>query len=176
MNKNSPYGFFGCGEHKYVIEHIARYTNCKTYLELGIYDGDTFSTVLPVVQRGICVDVKDLRKKKVGEFYQMTTDEFFKQFNDNVDIVFIDADHCFDSVVKDFENSLKILNKYGIIFLHDTDPMEKKYLEPGYCNDCYKIVDYINEKHPELNIITLPLTQAGLSIVMRKNDRRVLNF
>ena len=86
-----------------------------------------------------------------------------------VDIIFIDADHNYTSVVKDFENSLKILNKLGIIFLHDTDPMIKKYVDPGYCGDSYKIIDYITNNHPELNIITLPVTIAGLSIVMREN-------
>lgn len=176
MNINNPYGFYGPGFHKYVIDSIVKYTNCKTYLELGVYDGDTFSLIAKQVNRAIAVDIKDLRLQKIGEFYQMSTDEFFKNFSDNVDIVFIDADHNSNSVIKDFENSLKLLNKYGIIFLHDTDPMEKKLLEPGYCNDCFKTVDYIMEKHPELNIITLPLTDAGLSIIMRKNDRRVLNF
>lgn len=176
MNKTQPFGFFGPGFHKFVIESIVRYTNCKTYLELGLYDGDTFELIAPLVDRAIGVDVKDIRRQKIGEFYQMTTDDFFNQFNDKVDIVFIDADHKHESVVRDLENSLKLLNKYGIIFLHDTDPMEKRLLQPGYCNDCYKTVDYINTNHPELNIITLPLTDAGLSIVMRKDDRRVLNF
>ena len=103
----------------------------------------------------------------------MSTDDFFKNFKDMVDIVFIDADHNYKSVVKDFENSLKILNKLGIIFLHDTDPITKKYTDPGYCGDSYKIIEYILNKHSELNIITLPVTEAGLSIVMRKSNTRV---
>lgn len=176
MNKLNAFGFYGPGHHKYVIESIVKYTNCKTYLELGLYDGDTFSLIYPLVDRAIGVDIKDVRIQKVGEFYKMTTDEFFNMFKDKVDIVFIDADHNFNSVVKDFDNSVKILNKYGIIFLHDTDPIEKKYLDPGYCNDCYKIVDYISANYPDFNILTLPLTDAGLSIVSRKNDRRVLTF
>ena len=176
MNKANPYAFYGPGYHKYVIESIVRFTNCKTYLELGLYDGETFSMIVPIVNRAIGVDIKDIRTQKTGEFYLMNTDDFFKGFKDKIDIVFIDADHSFDSVKKDFENSLKILNKYGIIFLHDTDPMTKEYLQPGFCNDCHKIVDYITNNHPELNITTLPLTDCGLSIVSRKNDRRVLNL
>lgn len=172
----STYGFYGPGEHKHVLASIIKYTNCKTYLELGVYDGNTFQTIVPIVDRAIGVDIQDKRTQKKGEFYEMTTDIFFQQFTDTVDIIFIDADHNVNSAIRDFENSLKILNKYGIIFLHDTDPMEKMLLQPGYCNDCYKIVDYIISSHPELNIITLPLTQAGLSIVTRKQDRRVLNF
>lgn len=170
------FGYYGPGYHKDVIKAIAKYTNCQTYLELGVFDGLTMSEIYPLVKRCIGVDIYDMRVHKVGEFYQMSTDDFFKTFKDGVDIIFIDADHKYESVVTDFENSLKILNKYGIIFLHDTDPMAKEYIQPGFCNDCYKIVDYIQENHPELNITTLPLTEAGLSIVSRKSDRRINEF
>ena len=53
--------------------------------------------------------------------------------------------------------------------------MTAKYIAPGYCNDCYKITDYITLNHPELEMVTLPCTEAGLTIVKRKKDRRVLN-
>ena len=176
MNNDFPYADCQLELHYKVIESIVKYTNCKNYLELGVQEGKCFETILPHVKRAIGVDIKDIRKKKLGEFYEISTDKFFDFFKDTMDIIFIDADHSFESVKKDFENSLKILNKYGIIFLHDTDPSRKIFLEPGYCNDCYKIVDYIKQNHPELDIVTLPLTIAGLSIVMRKDDRRVLQF
>lgn len=170
------YAFCDDNHHEFIINNIVKYTGCETYLELGIYTGITFETVVPLVKRAIGVDINDNRNKKIGEFYQMTTDDFFKKFKDTVDIIFIDGNHKYESVVKDFENSLKILNKYGIILLHDTDPSDKNLLNPLYCNDCHKIVDYISNNHPELNIITLPLTIAGLSIAMRKNDRRIKKF
>jgi hypothetical protein len=162
--------------HEFVIASIVKYTNCQSYLELGIEEGITFRTITPLVKRAIGVDIQDKRTEKKGEFYKMTTDEFFKIFNEKIDIIFIDADHKFESVIRDFENSLKLLNKYGIIFLHDTDPINQMLLQPNCCNDSYKIIEYIYEKHPELNVVTLPLTIAGLTIVMRKEDRRVFKF
>jgi len=163
-------------EHREIIASIAISTNCQSYLELGLYDGHTFSLVANFVPNCVGVDIKDLRNNKErGRFYQMTTDAFFEQNKENYNIIFIDADHSFESVKKDFENSLKILTQYGIIFLHDTDPMTAKYLAPGYCNDCYKITDYITLNHPELEMVTMPCTEAGLTIVKRKKDRRVLN-
>lgn len=170
------YAFSRLGLHKEVIQKIVEYTGCETYLELGLRDGDVFCDIYPLVRRCIGVDIVDIRKEKVGEFYHMTTDEFFGIFTEGVDIIFIDADHQYEAVVRDFQNALRILNKYGIIFLHDTDPISSEYTHPAYCNDCYKAVDYIIKHHPELNIITLPLTEAGLSIVMRKEDRRVYSF
>ena len=170
------FAFCPKGQHKFIIESVAKLTNCNTYLELGVHVGDTFSTMCRATTRAIGVDVNDRRFEKVGEFHQCTTDEFFSYFKDKVDIVFIDADHKFESVVKDFEHSLLLLNKYGIIFLHDTDPMTEEFLDYRLCGDSYRIVDYIREKHPELNVTTLPITEAGLSIVNRKNDRRVLSY
>lgn len=167
---------FQNSNHELFIQNLVKLTNCQTYLELGVHNGVCFQTIVPLVKRAIGVDIMDLRTIKVGEFYTMPTDDFFKNFDDMADIIFIDADHKYDSVVKDFENSLKVLNKNGVILLHDTDPQEKFLLAPEYCNDCYKIVNYIQENHPELNIVTLPLTIAGLSIVMRKNERRANEF
>jgi predicted O-methyltransferase YrrM len=102
----------------------------------------------------------------------MTADDFFSINNENFDIIFIDADHKYESCVKDLENSLNILNYNGIIFIHDTDPVSLKYTMSGYCGDSYKINKYIYDTHPELDLITLPLTEAGLSIVKRKNQNR----
>lgn len=162
--------------HELFIQKLVELTNCQTYLELGVQRGVCFRSIVPLVKRAVGVDIIDARVSKIGEFYTMSTDNFFKFFNDTMDIIFIDADHKYESVVKDFENSLKILNKNGIILLHDTDPQEKYLLAPEYCNDCYKIVDYIQQNHPELSIVTIPLTIAGLSIVMRKNESRTVGF
>lgn len=162
--------------HSDLVTEIVKQLNCKTYLELGVYDGVTLSKVHKIVERVISVDIKDLRKEKVGEFHLMTTDDFFKIFNETVDIIFIDADHNFESVKKDFINSLNILNKFGIIILHDTDPIDMKYLDFGYCGDSYKMDNWIREEYSELDVMTLPITEAGLTIVKRKNDKRVNNF
>jgi hypothetical protein len=170
------YGKFTKEIHQELILSILELTGCETFLELGVQSGMCLINATRIVKRAIGVDIKDIREQKVGEFYECTTDEFFKNFTDNVDIVFIDADHHFESARKDFENSLKLLNKNGIIIIHDTDPMSKDLLCQTRCGDSYKIINYIYNNHKELDIITLPLTLAGLSIIKRKDERRVLDF
>lgn len=162
--------------HSDLIAEIVKQLNCKTYLELGIYDGTTLTKVSKYVDRIICVDIQDIRNNKIGEFHLKTTDQFFLDFNEMVDVIFIDADHNFESVKKDFINSLKILNEFGMIILHDTDPIKKEYLAPNYCNDSYKMDEWIRKNYPDLDIMTLPLTEAGLSLVKRKCDNRVNKF
>jgi predicted O-methyltransferase YrrM len=97
-------------------------------------------------------------------------------FKEKVDIIFIDADHSFESVKNDFESSLKILNEFGIIILHDTDPISEKYLDKGYCGDSYKMIDWLKTEHPEMDVLTLPVSEAGFTIIKRSNDRRVNKF
>jgi hypothetical protein len=160
-----------------LIAKVVELTSCKVYLELGISEGLNMNEIRKYCDRCIGVDVLDIRKHIEGyEFILKSTDEFFKNFHEKVDIIFIDADHNFESVKKDFINSLNCLSEHGIIFLHDTDPTQKLFLHPGYCGDSYKMIDWIKNNYPELDYITLPLTIAGLTIVNRNKDRRVLKI
>lgn len=162
--------------HHRIIESVAQLSSCRTYLELGVEHGVTLSAMARLVDRAIGVDIVDRRTHEGGEFHLMSTDEFFEQFHDTADIVFIDADHRYGSVVQDFESSLNVLSRHGVIFLHDTDPISNDYLADGFCGDAYKVVDYIKDRHPELDAVTLPVTTAGLTIVTRRGDRRIYDY
>ena len=168
---------YGTEHHSDLIVQLVKSINCKTYLELGIYDGSTLTRVSQFVPRVIGVDITDLRiNKNVGEFHLSTTHDFLQNFNEMVDIIFIDADHSFKSVKEDFKNSLKLLNEFGVIILHDTDPISEKYLDKGYCGDSYQMIDWVKKEYPEMDIVTLPVSEAGLTIIKRSNDRRVNKF
>ena len=173
MNKLGYAGFKF--NHSDFITELVKQLYCNSYLELGVYDGQTLSKVKSYVNRIISVDINDLRIEKVGEFHLTTTENFFTYFEEQIDFIFIDADHNFESVKKDFKNSIKILSPLGMIALHDTDPIEEKYLFSGYCGDSYKMDEWIRENYPELDVMTLPITEAGLTLVKRKSDNRV-NF
>jgi hypothetical protein len=159
-----------------LIKWLVKLTNCQSYLELGVESGSNIREIENFVNLCVGVDINELNTEKNNiEFFQMPTDDFFKNNQRKFDIIFIDADHTFEQVKKDFDNSLMILNKYGVIILHDTDPMIEELLEPHYCNDSYKIIDYISSKKT-LNIVTLPIQETGMTIVTRKKDRRINNF
>lgn len=165
------------GHYSNIIKWLVELTNCQSYLELGVEYGTNIIEIKNLVKIcvGVDINVVDIIDKGIIDFYQMKTDDFFNKNNQKFDIIFIDANHNFEQVKKDFNNSLKILNKYGIIILHDTDPMIEELLKPEYCDDSYKIVDYISTKK-DLNIITFPIQETGMTFVMRKDDRRVNNF
>ncbi len=163
--------------HSDFIAIIASIIKPKIYVELGLYQGETFSKVLPSINKGFGVDMKKnpylekiQQSDKIKIIYS-TTDEFFESFHEKIDLAFIDADHCYTSALNDFEHTLALLNDDGIILMHDTDPISNFYIDPGYCGDSYKLVPLL-EKRSDINIITLPLTEAGLSIIMKKNSSR----
>lgn len=140
-----------------------------TYLELGLYEGETWKKMTPFCKRKIGVDIVD--RKIEGEIYIEDTDSFFSHFKEKIDFAFIDADHSFESAKKDFFNCLNLLNPGGIIVMHDTDPDNNSLFDMGYCGDSYKIVNFL-EKIENINIHTFPISEAGLSIITKKNDTR----
>ena len=159
--------------HEEFIEAIVVIKRPKSYLELGLYTGETFNRLSKYFKDKEDIVGVDMLLEPIiqGTFYKMSTDDFFKQNKKTFDMIFIDADHKYRSVKKDFENSIKILNTGGIILLHDTDPENDSLFNDGYCGDCYKIVKEL-ENDERYNIITLPIEEAGLSIVTRKNETR----
>lgn len=166
--------------HSDFIAQIASIYKPTNYLELGLYVGETMNKVLPnVTGTAYGVDMvarpslDELAKKGVKVNY-MTTDDFFKTHPDlKIDMAFIDADHCATSALRDFANCLNSLNDGGVIFMHDTDPQEDRLIHPGYCGDSYKVVSIL-EQRTDINITTFPLTEAGLSMITKKNDTRTI--
>jgi len=55
-------------------------------------------------------------------FFNHDTDNFFNKVIDEsykYDIIFIDADHSYEGVLKDYNNALKHLNDNGLLIFHD---------------------------------------------------------
>lgn len=91
----------------------------KSYLELGCRSNSTFKQIQ--CERKVGVD------KNPGGTLQMTTDEYFAKHDDKFDIVFVDAGHTHDQVMRDVRNAQNILNNGGTIVMHDCWPYIKEY-------------------------------------------------
>ena len=159
------------------IAKIASIVKPTTYVELGLCFGETFEKVLPYTTRAYGVDItphENLRKleanSKVSITYD-TTDNFFLNFHEPIDLALIDADHTATSALRDFEHTLNLLSDKGVILMHDTDPISEEYEQPKYCGDSYKLVPLL-EARTDINIVTLPLLVAGLSLITKKNSTR----
>lgn len=106
-----------------------------SYLELGVNRNVNFNSI-PAREK-MSVDTNGYAK------FTGTTDEFFEQLPDDTmfDIVYIDANHDYPYVVKDFNNSVKHCNKW--ILIHDCVPPTKQYTESKFCSDSFKVLYYL---------------------------------
>jgi hypothetical protein len=124
---------------------VFKNNNINSYLELGVANGGSFFLNSIFLQKTCnvlhCVDnlaykdthikqtkskitdkverLKKLFPEKEIHFFNTTTDLFFTENKLYYDCIFIDADHSYDGVSKDFKNALKCINKHGIIIFHD---------------------------------------------------------
>ena len=96
-----------------LIQHIIEKKNYKTYLEIGCHKNEVFDKIS--IEK-IGVDPVS------GGNYRGYSDDFFKENKKSFDCIFIDGLHEYDQVKRDIVNSIKILNREGMIILHDCLP------------------------------------------------------
>lgn len=159
-------------DHSKLIYAVCKLIKPQSYLELGIYKGETIEFLKDTIPYRVGVDTKKNRNDFTFDFFQGTTEQFFKSNKRAFDFIFIDANHNYDCVKYDLEEARKILNYNGIIALHDTDPESTHLLQEGYCSDSYKILNYINSIE-DLTQVTFPVAEAGVTFVKLKNHGRI---
>lgn len=112
------------------------------YLEIGTFEGRSavFVGQLKNINKITCVDtfqgsdehkeidfelvykncLKNLNKiEKTTELLKEESENFFLKNNKNFDVIYIDGSHYYDDVKKDYNNSIKSLNKNGILICDD---------------------------------------------------------
>ena len=141
-----------------VINKETKTTN--TYLEIGVESGYTYTNVHFDKNNKTGVDPDP--KYNDSSIIKCTSDEFFEKktlHNLNFDVIFIDGMHHAEYILKDFNNSIKVLNHNGSIFIDDIIPLnyneqlkipERHYYENGilkygeeWTGDVWKLIYYL---------------------------------
>ena len=105
-----------------VLNHLVDLSGCKSYLEIGVFDGENFSRIECLHKTGVDSGAEGLLIDSVTS--RVTSNEFFASLSEaeKLDLIFIDGDHCFHQALQDTENSLRHLTNNDTICLHDSNP------------------------------------------------------
>jgi len=163
-------------------DYVLSYTH-GNIIEIGVCETSIYFTQLSQkynrkvyhcdVQQSVIVNCKTVPGYfgPNSEVYCLGSDEFFKtvQFDGQMALIFIDGDHLYEQVKKDFDNALKLLAPNGYIFLHDTAPPDEEWIGETRCGTVYKLRREI-EANPEFDIFTFRNSawDVGLSMVRRR--------
>ena len=154
-----------------LIQHIIDKYNFKDYLEIGCDKNQSFSKIK--IDNKIGVDPIE------GGTIRSTSNQFFDQNKKNFDIIFIDGLHHYSQVLKDINNSLKILNKNGFILVHDCLPRSlAQQAVPRYRaswnGDVWKAIVELRTKI-NLNIFTSQI-DFGVAIIQISENKKLLKL
>ena len=171
FNKKITFNF----PQNYFRWDLIKYLNDKNkynyYLEIGCDKDQLFSRI--DIKNKYGVDPSS------GGNIRKTSDEFFQKNQTTFDLVFIDGLHEYHQVKKDILNSLKFLNKDGIILVHDClpDTMSKQAV-PRYRmtwnGNVWKAIVDLRMKH-NVEIFTCEIDQ-GIAIIQNKTNTNILNI
>ena len=95
------------------------------------------------------------------------SDDFFKDLGSQlpkIALAFIDGDHEYEQVKKDFWNTWKSIVKGGVVFLHDTSPPNDSWKVPEKCGTVYRLREDLELS--DFNIFTFTKSSFGVGLTM----------
>jgi predicted O-methyltransferase YrrM len=144
----------------------------STYVEIGIYEGETFKKVK--ADKKIAVDINKGsldQLEDLGDIMKIHGDSntlysHLLKTQELVDLLFIDADHQETSVMEDFQNIEGFMSPLGVVLFHDTFPGTVQMSSPKFCGDGFLAIPKLRMKYPNWSFITIPV-HPGLTIATR---------
>lgn len=163
-----------------IINFLIYKNNFKNYLEIGVSTGDNISHIITENKDGVDPGVGIYSNLSSLVNFKMTSDEFFSKNEKHYDFIFIDGLHETEQVDKDIFNSLKFLNKDGMIMLHDTLPASFENQEVPrktrvWNGDVWKSVVKLKYNRPDLEIKTVD-TDMGCTIIKFGSQKIIENL
>ena len=152
------------------------------YVEIGVYEGETFSNVTARRKHAVDPDFKydwASEKKENEEFFVMTSDEYFENHADKIDgVVYVDGYHSYEQALRDIENALSIASNRSVILVDDVSPASEhdtRDLQDGehagnWTGDVWKAIVHLRTTRPDLKVRTLTVPPGLSYIILGKPD------
>ena len=175
--------------HEDVLAALHRILQPRTYLEIGVEQGDTLQLAqCPsiAIDPAFAVDQNAIGEKPECLLYRMPSDRFFEKHDpvallgERIDLAFLDGLHLYEFLLRDFINVERACRKNSVIVLHDCMPTdlylarrvrEDESLRPitripgGWCGDVWKTVLILREFRPDLRIECFDSALTGVILV-----------
>lgn len=188
-----------------VIQALLNAKKSPAYLEIGVERGQNFFSIKAGSKTAVDPKFRFSFKERFrwmyknpsnlnARYYEITSDKYFETMRGSkkMDVVFIDGLHTYEQSLQDVLNSLNILNKNGVIVMHDCNPPHKAAAYPSktkeeaiasntpgwtgeWCGDVWKTICYLRGTRKYLQAFVLD-TDYGLGIVTKRNTEEYLNL
>ncbi len=171
------------------IGKIALVTGARSYLEIGVYDGQTFTNV-PLARR-VAVDPAfrfdwQAWQGHGTDLHQTTSDDFFRRGIEIFDIIFIDGLHTFEQAFRDFCATQGLAHRATVWIIDDTWPNDAFSIERSVAatqalrrhhgltsnawhGDVFRTAFAIHDFFPTFDFRTVTGNGNGQTIVVRAN-------
>jgi len=109
--------------------------------------------------------------RKYSLVYTGKSDDFFKEkVSHPLALAFIDGDHEYKQVERDFDNVWKYIVPGGYVFLHDTLPPDDSWKVPEKCGTVYKLRKDLESfsGNPGYEIFTFDKSAFNVGLTMVK--------
>jgi hypothetical protein len=165
-------------------DYVLNYTS-GDIVEIGVCETSIFFTNLAYkhkrkvfhcdIQRSVIENCKTIDGyfKHDSVVFCGSSDKFFDEVAFTpIALGFIDGDHNYEQVKKDFWNLLPHVVKGGFIFLHDTYPKDEEWISENKCGTVYRLRKELEERK-DLDVFTFTKSawDVGLTIVKRREVR-----
>ena len=150
------------------LASLVRMSKYHTILEIGVFEGETAQHLIKALPKGgqyVGIDINDYRTdatklymkeggKSIDFILGNSHNELSKLPSNHFDLIFVDGDHSWESILPEFKLVEKLVSRGGVIVYHDTIHLE----------DPKRIVEYA--KYYKYNTTTLNTPEGrGLSII-----------
>lgn len=154
-----------------IINILAEKINAQTYLEIGVHDGVNFKNVNCDYKLGVDPDPD-------SKALVLQTSDFFFAFNKaKFDLILVDGLHTQQQVLRDINNSLKVLNENGWIICHDMNPLEEswqtdEFMGGSWTGTCWKAFVELKMTREDLSMFVVD-TDYGCGIITRGSQKLI---
>jgi hypothetical protein len=192
-------------QRKEVIQTLINSRGYQKYLEIGVFLGGNFFDIKakekvavdPEFHYGLFKRLKRSFKRNnftnlPARSFKLTSDDFFEQEaaklypQKDLDICLVDGMHEYGYALRDVENSLKFLQKNGVIIMHDCNPAteaanvsfdewKNRNYEGFWNGDVWKSVLHLRSTRNDINVFVLDCDH-GLGVITFGQPESKLNF